>query len=111
MAKNSRAKGVRGELEAAKLLQEYGFTAKRGQQHAGGADSQDVKHDMEGFHIEVKRVEALGLYDAMDQASRDAASTGKGEVPLVLHRKNGKPWLVIMLAADFLKIAKEELFQ
>jgi Holliday junction resolvase len=110
VSKHSRDKGKRGELEAAKLLQSYGFSAKRGQQHAGGADSQDVKHDMEGFHIEVKRTETLSLYEAMGQAMDDTASTGKGEIPLVLHRRNNKPWLVVMLAEDFLKIARDELY-
>jgi hypothetical protein len=36
---NSRNKGKRGELEAAKFLASEGFPARRGQQFSGGADS------------------------------------------------------------------------
>ncbi len=106
MSKRSRDKGKRGELEAAKLLMAYGFEAKRGQQHSGGADSQDVKHNIPGVHIEVKRVERLNIGDAMKQAIEDAESTGKGEVPVVLHRMNNKPWFVTMRAEDFLSVQR-----
>lgn len=104
---NSRAKGVRGELELAAILREYGFEAKRGQQHAGGADSQDVKHNIDGFHFECKLVEGLSLYPAMEQAKRDKAPD---DIPVVAHRRNKKEWLAILPLRDFLKLLKEEVF-
>jgi hypothetical protein len=104
MPVNSRAKGCRGELLARDLLREHGYEAERGQQKAGGVDSQDVKHNVPGFHIEVKFVETRGtgsLHDWLEQAQRDA--TGGNNVPIVLHKRNRKPWVVIMYADDFFK--------
>lgn len=96
---NSRNKGKTGELEVAKLLIELGYVARRGQQFAGGPGSPDVVHNIEGMHLEVKRTEKLALWDAVDQAMRDAPL---GNTPVVIHRKNNKPWVVIMPARDFL---------
>jgi len=54
---NSKRKGKRGELELAKKLKEYGFSARRGQQYSGiGGD--DVV-GLDGVHIECKRAERL----------------------------------------------------
>lgn len=104
MAKNSRNKGVRGELEVAELIRENGFEARRGQQHAGGGDSPDVVHNMPGIHVEVKRTEALQLYPALEQAIDDAAP---GNDPVVFHRRNGKEWVTIMRARDFFRMLKQ----
>lgn len=103
MPKNSRAKGKTGELEAAKLLREHGYEARRGQQFAGGPESGDLKHNVPYVHFEVKRTEKLRLYDAIAQATEDAP---EGHDPVVLHRQNNKDWVVILPAANFLKIMK-----
>ena len=104
MAKiNSREKGKRGEREACCFLTTLGYTAKRGQQYAGGTDSPDVIHDVPGIHIEVKRVERLNLSCAMEQARRDAGP----KVPVVMHRRNGEPWLVTVPAEAFFKMVRE----
>jgi Holliday junction resolvase len=109
MTINSRQKGKNGELELAKFLREHGFAeARRGQQFHGGADSPDCV-GVPGHHIECKRVEALSLYAAYDQAVRDA---GPGSVPLVAHRKNGTPhhplpWLAILSLDDYLLMVRE----
>lgn len=108
MAKHSRDKGKRGELEVAELLRKFGFDARRGQQFAGGGDSPDVRHDMAGFHIEVKRTETFSLYDAMAQAERDKKAE---EDALVFHRRNGKSWMVVMDAERFLKLVREYLYE
>lgn len=89
---NSRSKGKRGELEAAHLLQEYGYDARRSQQFAGMNGDADVV-GLPGMHIEVKRVEKLNLENAMEQSARDAR---ENEIPIVLHRKNRCEWLVTM---------------
>lgn len=101
---NSRAKGCRGEREACELLRSHGIEARRGQQFKGSPDSPDVVSDLAGYHIEVKRTETLSLYPAIKQAERDA---GPGEKPVVLHRRNGERWLVIMLADDVLPTIKQ----
>ncbi len=105
---NSKQKGKRGELELSAFLREHGFDARRGQQFKGSPDSPDVV-GLPGHHVECKRVEALSLYDAYTQACRDAAAT---EIPLVAHRKNGKPhhplpWLAILSLDDYLLMVRE----
>lgn len=100
---NSCNKGKVGEREFAAFLSERGWAARRGQQHKGGGDSPDVTCEAltaAGFHPEVKRVETLSLYKAMEQATRDAGD----RVPLVAHRRNRKPWLIVLHAEDFLKL-------
>ena len=99
---NSRTKGKRGELEAAHLLKEYGYEARRGQQFSGANGDPDVV-GLPGVHIEVKRVEKLNLYEAVAQSVRDAK---EGEIPIVLHRKNRAKWLVTMPFEEWMKLYK-----
>lgn len=102
---NSRQKGARGERELAEFLRHYGYAdARRGQQFSGGSESADVVGLPEKYHIEVKRVEAGSPYKWMQQATEDIADATCNKVPLVFHRRNGKPWLVIMLASDFMEM-------
>lgn len=101
---NSRAKGVRGELELAQFFRDHGIDARRGQQHAGGGDSPDVVHNLAGIHVECKRAETLCLWPALDQATRDS---GPGETPVVFHRPSRRPWVVILDASAFLELVKD----
>ena len=101
---NSRAKGIRGELELAEFFKARGIAARRGQQHAGGGDSPDVVHDLPGIHVECKRTEALQMWPALDQAKRDAA---EGKTPVVFHRPSRRPWIVILDASAFLQLVKD----
>lgn len=99
---NSRAKGVRGELEWRDYLNENGLDARRGRQYCGDPDAPDVKSDLdEWFHTEVKRVERLSIHAAMEKAEEDC---GDDAVPYVAHRRNRKPWLVTMRAIDAVPI-------
>lgn len=97
---NSRTKGKRGELEAAHLLKEYGYDARRGQQFAGINGDADVV-GLPGIHLEVKRVEKLNIENAVDQSVRDAR---EGEKPAVLHRKNRRKWLVTMPFNEWIEL-------
>lgn len=97
---NSRQKGAAGERELAEFLRQHGYEARRGQQFSGGGDSPDVVTNLEGVHIENKRVESGNLYNWLAQAQRDA----NGKVPLVTHRRNGKEWVAIMRLEDLLKL-------
>lgn len=56
-----------------------------------------------GVHVEVKRVERLNLWKAMQQAAADADRFKDG-MPIVFHRQNRKPWLVTMRLDDFMKL-------
>ena len=98
---NSRQKGARGEREWRDFLRSLGLEARRGQQFAGGTDSPDVVGGWPDTHAEVKRVEALNIHAAVEQAVRDAGSN----VPYVAHRKNGKPWLITIRAEDVNRFA------
>ncbi len=98
---NSRAKGKAGELEAAHFLTRlFHQPVRRSQQYCGSAASADVV-GLPGLHIEVKRVQNLNLHAALEQAAREAAP---GEVPLVLHRANQRPWTITIFADDLLRL-------
>ena len=97
---NSRNKGKRGELEAAHLLQEYGYDARRGQQFSGANGDADVV-GLPGIHLEVKRVEKLNIDDALNQSMRDARDDEK---PVVLHRKNRTEWKITMRFTDWMEM-------
>ena len=101
MARKSRDKGARGELEVRDILRSHGYLeARRGQQYCGIAGDADVV-GLPGVHIEVKRVESLKLESAMEQSRRDARD---GEMPTVWHRKSRRPWVVVMDAEDFMRL-------
>ena len=100
MAINSRTKGKQGELELAHKLKEYGYDAKRSVQYNGKDGQADVL-GLPNIHIECKRVEKLNIYDAIDQAKRDAKN---GDKPTVFHRKNRCNWLVTMELDSFMEL-------
>ena len=97
---NSRRKGKVGELEASHLFQEYGYEARRGQQFSGLQGDADVV-GVPLLHLEIKRVQNLNLDKAMEQSIRDARD---GEIPIVMHRKDRKPWKVTLGFEDFMKM-------
>lgn len=99
---NSRDKGKRGELEAAHVLKNHGFDARRGQQFAGINGDADVV-GLPDIHLEVKRVEKLNIDDALEQSIRDAKET---EIPVVMHRKNRTKWKITMLFEDWMELYK-----
>ncbi len=102
MGQFSRNKGKRGERELAQELRRLGFPeARRSQQYCGSATSADVI-GVPGLHLEVKRTESLSLYTALDQAIQD--SEGSSDIPVVVHRRNNKPWVAILPLDDFAKI-------
>ena len=95
---SSRAKGARGELEAAELLRKLGYDARRSVQYNGFAGGPDLVTSVEGVHFEIKRTERLSPYQFMAQATRDSAKT-KAK-PVVLARSNNQDWLFIIKAGD-----------
>lgn len=99
---NSRNKGAAGERELAGLLKKYGYDCRRGQQYCGANGDADVV-GIPGLHIECKRVEKLNLDDAMEQSIHDAKD---GEIPVVMHRKNRKPWKVTLELDNFIELLK-----
>lgn len=100
---NSKQKGNRGERELAKVLREYGYDCRRGQQYSGANGDADVV-GLPMIHIECKRVEKLNIYSAMAQSIHDKRD---GEYPAVFHRRNNCEWLVTMRLEDFIEIYRE----
>jgi hypothetical protein len=110
MGRRSREKGKVGEREAARFIAEHwGFAARRSQQRAGGADSQDLEGEehgvpvIPGLHLEVKRDERRTPYQALVQCLHDR--TGD-HTPAVLHRRNRQEWQVTVFAADLPDLAR-----
>lgn len=102
---NSKRKGKVGELEASKeLARVLKCEARRGQQYSGIGEAPDVVHSVPGVHIEVKRTEGFRLNAALDQAIDDAA---EGSVPVVLHRSNKRPWVVVVRLDDLPQLATQ----
>jgi hypothetical protein len=79
-----------------------GKKMRRSQQYAGTNCDADIV-GVPGLHVEVKRQEKMSLYDAVEQSVRDAA---EGNVPVVMHRKNHKPWVIIVRCDDLVEFAK-----
>lgn len=104
---NSRQKGKRVERLWRDQLREAGFLkAFRGQQYCGAAGDADVVcPELPTIHFEVKGVQNLNVLAAMKQAIADSAKSGR--TPTVAHKKNGEPWLVTMLADDWLRLVKD----
>jgi hypothetical protein len=105
MGRASRQKGKVGEREAAAELGGIlGVAARRGVQFQGGPDSPDVVLPGISIHVECKRVERLNLWAAIDQAEADAPA---GSVPVVWHRCNRRPSVVIVPTARLVELARE----
>ena len=105
MGRLSKQKGKRGEREAAAELGAIlGVAARRGVQYQGGPESPDVVLDGVAIHVEAKRTEKLSLWPAIDQASADAPS---GSVPIVWHRPNRRPSVLIVETSRLLELARE----
>ena len=102
MGLRSRNKGKRGEREAAAEIRRlFGTDAARGRQYHGRDDAPDIVAAIPRVHFEVKRVESLRLYDAIEQASEDSGEN----IPVVLHRPNRKPWIAIVKLDDLPHLA------
>ena len=106
MAVNGKRKGKNGENELARILREYGYEdVRRSVQYNGKEeDGQADLIGLPGIHIECKRTESFKMYDAVNQAVRD--SEGKGEIPVVFHRRNKQGWVAIMRIEDFMHLYK-----
>jgi Holliday junction resolvase len=95
--RSSDRKGSRGEREFAGLVRAHGFNARRG----GKSNLADIIHDVPGIHFEVKWVENLSVHKGFEQALRDA---GEDLVPVLAFKKNQHPWMICMMAGDFLSL-------
>lgn len=100
---NSRRKGKRGELGAARALRElFGVSVTRAAQHSG-KEQADLR-GLPGLHFEVKLYSKIGACRFMDQAQAESGD----DVPVVLMRENGGKWMV-MVPLDELERLRQRL--
>lgn len=105
MGASQRRKGKAGELEVVHMLADHwGVKAERNldQTREGGCDI-----PVPPWHIEVKRRARIGnVYEWMEQAY---LSCGVNDKPVVFLRGDGKKWLVLMTAEEWLRLAREDI--
>lgn len=107
MAINSKQKGARAERAFAKLCHEHGYDkVHRTAQFCGNTGQAADVEGLPYIYVECKHVEHLNLREAMRQAIRDCKAENKGNIPIVAHKKNGRPWLVTLTAEGFFEIYK-----
>ena len=87
MSINSRAKGKRGELEIVKILAPFWPEVCRNLDQFG-ANKQDAL-GTPGVHWQIKYVEALNIWKALNQAITESDPK---DVPVVAFRRNRTPW-------------------
>lgn len=111
LGRYAKNKGKRGEREVARLIKNHGFNnARRTSQYCGKTgDASDVV-GLPGYHIEVKFVEKLNLWKAVEQATIDAnehwVKHHEYVEPVVFYRKKGIDWRVSVDAEHFLDLVK-----
>lgn len=104
---NSKQKGARFERSLASKFREYGYESRRTAQYCGNTgDASDVV-GLPGLHIEAKHQEKMYLYAWVDQAKRDSEANGKGNIPVVFHKKNNAEILVTLTLDGFMQIYKQ----
>jgi hypothetical protein len=99
--RRSRRRGKTGELEVATILRAHGWPHARrnwAEQPQGGRDILDGPG---ATWISVKRTERLRLREAFAEAS---AGAGGSNVPMVVHRCDGQPWLVTLELEELLPL-------
>jgi Holliday junction resolvase len=101
----SRRKGKVGELEVCALLRDHGLKAQRTAplQAAGGVNDADII-GVDGFHLEIKRAEAVSIDKWCAQAELAAKPT---DTPCVVWRRSRQPWRVALSLNDFLDLVKQ----
>ena len=107
MGRFSRDKGARAERQWRDICRAEGYNAERGcQMYDKGSEIADVI-GLPFIHVEVKNVERLNIREAMAQSINDATEEGRGNIPIVAHKKNRCPWLVTCRAEDWFRLYRE----
>jgi hypothetical protein len=101
---NSRAKGKRGELEAAAALTRIGIECRRSAQYCGASGDADLVCEMP-LHFEIKNTERLNPYRFIEQAINDSRNTKR--IPITMMKSNYRPWLICLRMDDLPRLVKE----
>lgn len=103
MSKFSKEKGKRGERYVVNQFKEYGYNkAHRTAQYKGNTGQAGDIEGIDYIHCEVKFVERLNIYSAMDQAINDSKTTGK--YPAVFQKRSNEDLLVTMRFKDWIEL-------
>lgn len=103
MGKFSKEKGKRGELYVVNRFKEYGYNnVHRTAQYKGNTGQAGDIEGIDYIHAEVKFVERLNLYEAMEQAKNDSKFTLKK--PTVFHKRSRDKLLVTMEFDDWIDL-------
>ena len=104
MAVDSRAKGCRGERNAAETLRDtFGWkSARRSQQFCGADSTADlIVEENPDIYWEIKRVQRLNVPKTMEKAKEDCGR----KTPVLMHRRNGEQWLLTIYLSDLPRLA------
>ena len=103
MSKYSKEKGKRGERYVVNAFKEYGYNnVHRTAQFKGNTGQAGDIEGIDYIHAEVKFVEKLNLYSAMQQAKNDSKNTLKK--PTVFHKRSRDKLLVTMEFDDWIDL-------
>lgn len=108
MVKNPKAKGNKAERQFSELLRDYGLddTAKRNYSSGSGIQKSDV-HNKLNYNIEVKHVEKLNIWKAIEQSQKDAEQTHTK--PLIAFKKNRHDWWIVIPAWHWADLIRKSL--
>lgn len=97
-----RSKGNRGEAEIVDILKGYGWPAYRNFM-SGGYGGSDIVGGPPGTALEVKRCEAVRIWEWLEQAQLAAKPT---DTPIVIFRRNRSRWYACLPLDDCLELLK-----
>ena len=103
---SAKQKGRDGQKEVVDLIKQYmGFTDDEVRSNPASVTGEDIILSQAArtkmpFSFEIKRVEKLNV----DEGYAQAVSNRNGYIPALVHRKNGKAWLITFDFQTFLKI-------
>ncbi len=102
LGRKPKSRGNRAEREIVDILKAHGYPAYRNFA-SGGYGGSDVI-GLPGFAVEVKMVEKLNIWAAVEQCKQAASPT---ETPLVAFRRARSPWLACLPLEDLLGLIEE----
>jgi hypothetical protein len=98
---NSRAKGKRAELALAQVLVPYWPEVVRNLDQFG-KNKADLLN-CAGVHWQVKHVESLNIWKALNQAITEAAPT---DIPVVAFRRNRSQWYAALQLDELIPLLR-----
>lgn len=101
MGRSQQVKGKSGEREVVKIIESYGFMARRGQVWNM---EPDIVCPVLPIHWEVKRHETLSVNQWFAQAEDYASHLMVKKYPVVVYRQSRHPWMVTLKVDDFLML-------